>query len=106
MNTLHPIAPIVHRFFHQYLSAQRGLSVNTIACYRDSLKLLFQFAAARHKQPVDKLTMEHFNSDVVLAFLDDLEVARGNSPRTRNNRLAAFPGRDSHYWPSPPQNRT
>jgi site-specific recombinase XerD len=90
MNTLHPIAPIVHRFFHQYLSAQRGLSVNTIACYRDSLKLLFQFAAARHKQPVDKLTMEHFNSDVVLAFLDDLEVARGNSPRTRNNRLAAL----------------
>jgi len=90
MNTLHPIAPIVHRFFHQYLSAQRGLSVHTIASYRDSLKLLFQFAATRHQQPIDKLTMEHFDVGLVLAFLDDLETARGSSPRTRNNRLAAL----------------
>jgi len=90
MNTMHPIAPIVHRFFHQYLSAQRGLSVNTIACYRDCLKLLFQFAAAHHKQPIDKLAMEHFDVGLVLAFLNNLEAARGNSSRTRNNRLAAL----------------
>ena len=90
MNTMHLIAPYVHGFFHQYLAAERGLSPNTIACYRDSLKLLFQFAAGKLKTPIDKLAVEHFSADVVLAFLNHLETTRGNSARTRNNRLTAL----------------
>jgi site-specific recombinase XerD len=87
---MHSIAPYVHSFFHQHLAAERGLSPNTIVCYRDSLKLLLQFAADRLKTPIDKLAIEHFSADVVLAFLNDLESTRGNSARTRNNRLAAL----------------
>jgi integrase/recombinase XerD len=90
MNTMHPIAPFVHSFFHQHLAAERGLSPNTIVCYRDSLKLLLQFAASKLKTPIDKLAVEHLSADVVLAFLNDLESTRGNSARTRNNRLAAL----------------
>ncbi len=90
MEKYHPIARFVHDFFHHYLGAQRGLSTHTIASYRDSLKLLFQFAAQWCKKPVDKLVVEHFDASLVLAFLDHLEAIRGNCARTRNNRLAAL----------------
>jgi integrase/recombinase XerD len=92
MEKNHPIARFVHGFFHNYLGAQRGLSIHTIASYRDSLKLLFQFAAQRCNKPVDKLAVEHLDAGLVLAFLDNLEATRGNCPRTRNNRLAALRG--------------
>ena len=89
MNTSHSLAPLVHGFFADYLATQKGLSANTIASYRDSLKLLFQFAAGQLSQPVDKLSVEHFDATLVVAFLEDLETTRGNSAQTRNNRLAA-----------------
>ena len=84
------IARFVQRFFTQYLSAQRGLSPNTILSYRDSLKLLLQFAARQTAKPPDKLTLEDFDADLILAFLDHLEQTRGNCSQTRNNRLAAL----------------
>ena len=90
MEKNHPIAHFVHGFFHHYLGAQRGLSTNTIANYRDSLKLLFQFASQQCNKPVDKLAVEHLNVGLVLAFLNHLEAIRDNCPRTRNNRLAAL----------------
>src|SRR5207248_8280114 len=36
------------------------------------------------------LTLEQLDAPLVLAFLADLEAARGNSVRTRNARLAAI----------------
>jgi len=90
MDKIHPIAHIVHGFFHHYLAAQRGLSTNTIASYRDTLKLLLLFAEQRCRKPLDKLAVEDFDANLVLAFLDHLETTRGNGPRTRNNRLAAL----------------
>ena len=38
MNT--PLANPVKRFFSDYLPVQKGLAANTIAAYRDTLKLL------------------------------------------------------------------
>jgi site-specific recombinase XerD len=80
----------VHGFFCDHLAAQKGLSANTIASYRDSLKLLLQFIAQTITQPVDKLTLEDFDATLIVAFLSDLETTRGNTARTRNNRLAAL----------------
>ena len=90
MNTTHPIARFVQGFFHDYLSAQRGLSPNTILSYRDCLKLFLRFASQRVEKPADKLTLENFDQKLVVAFLDDLEKTRDNSTQTRNNRLAAL----------------
>lgn len=90
MKATHCIARFVQRFFTQYLSAQRGLSANTILSYRDSLKLLLQFVAHQTAKPPDKLTVEDFDADLVLAFLDHLEQTRGNCSQTRNNRLAGL----------------
>jgi len=91
MNANPLIAPLIQAFFQDFLVAQRGLSPNTIAAYRDGIKLFLNFAAARLKKPVDKLMVEDFQDQlVVVAFLDDLERSRGNSTRTRNARLAAL----------------
>lgn len=84
------IARLVQRFFTQYLTAQRGLSPNTLLSYRDSLKLLLQFAARQTAKPPDQLTLEDFDANLIGAFLDDLEQTRGHCSRTRNNRLAGL----------------
>ncbi len=34
----------IRRFFEDHLVSQRGLSPNTVLSYRDTLKLLLQFA--------------------------------------------------------------
>ncbi len=57
MNTTHSLASFVHRFFHEYLAAQKGLSPNTIFSYRDTLQLFLRFTSERVNKPVDKLVM-------------------------------------------------
>ena len=88
MNT--PLANPVKRFFSDYLPVQKGLAANTIAAYRDTLKLLLCYAADRRKKAVEELTVEDLDEPLVLAFLDHLETDRGCSARTRNARLAAI----------------
>ncbi len=88
MNT--PLANPVKRFFSDYLPVQKGLAANTIAAYRDALKLLLCYGADTRKKAVEELTVEDLDEPLVLAFLDHLETARGCSARTRNARLAAI----------------
>ena len=88
MNT--PLAKPVKRFFSDYLPVQKGLAANTIAAYRDTLKLVLCYAADRRKKAVEELTVEDLDEPLVLAFLDHLETDRGCGARTRNARLAAI----------------
>ena len=85
-----PLANPVKRFFSDYLPVQKGLAVNTIAAYRDTLKLLLCYGADRRKKAVEELSVEDLDEPLVLAFLDHLETERGCSARTRNARLAAI----------------
>jgi site-specific recombinase XerD len=59
-----------------------------VASYRDTFRLLLQFFAERGRVPV-ALGLDELDAPAILAFLDHLEQARGNSIRTRNARLAA-----------------
>jgi len=86
----HPLASFIKRFFSHYLPVQKGLSVNTIAAYRDAAKLLLCYAADTLKIAVDELAVEDISEKIVLGFLDQLEQSRGCSTRTRNARLAAI----------------
>jgi site-specific recombinase XerD len=81
---------LVQRFFTDYLVAQRNLSPHTRNGYRDTFRLLLAFLARHHRRPIDQLTLETVCPAAVLAFLDYLEATRGNTPRTRNLRLAAI----------------
>ncbi len=90
MSNLHPVAEYMQSFFYQYLSSLRGLSLNSILAYRDSIKLLLCFSSDFLKKAVDQLNIEDLDDKVILAFLDDLENKRKNCIRTRNARLAAI----------------
>ena len=83
------LATLLSAFFLRYLADERGVSPHTIASYRDAVKLLLQFAAARCRRSVDQLAIEDITGSLVLDFLADLESSRGNTTRTRNARLAA-----------------
>lgn len=90
MSKSHDLALPVRRFFEDHLVSQRGLSQHTILSYRDTLKLLFQFAAQRGQKSCTDLALSDITPDLVRAFLDHLGSVRHNSVGTRNIRMAAI----------------
>jgi site-specific recombinase XerD len=80
---------LLQSFFSQRLMAQRQASSHTIAAYRDTFRLLLQFAQKRlHKAP-SLLGLEDLDASLIGAFLDDLQKLRHNGARSRNLRLTA-----------------
>jgi len=86
----HPAAQYIYPFFGEYLTAERGLSSNTVGAYRDAMKLLLGFASERCATPPEELTVEQLNEKTILAFLDYVETERNCSVKTRNARLTAL----------------
>jgi site-specific recombinase XerD len=85
-----PLAPTLQAFFADRMITQRDASPQTIASYRDTFRLLLTFASQRTgKQPCE-LDIDDLDAPLIGAFLNHLETERGNSPRTRNARLAAI----------------
>jgi integrase/recombinase XerD len=84
------LAPTLQAFFTDRLVRQRQASPQTIAAYRDTLRLLLAFAAERTGTAPSALDVGEIDAPLVGAFLDHLERARGNGVRTRNARLAAI----------------
>jgi integrase/recombinase XerD len=84
------LAPTMQAFFTERLIGQRQASPHTIAAYRDTFRLLLAFAHQRTGVEPHALDIEDLDVETVTAFLDHLEQERGNSPRTRNARLAAI----------------
>lgn len=84
------LAPTLQAFFTDRLVRQRNASPNTIAAYRDTLKLLLAFASKRLGREPSQLDIGELDATIIAAFLDHLEHDRGNSISTRNARLAAI----------------
>jgi site-specific recombinase XerD len=84
------LAPTLQAFFTERLLRQRHASPQTVAAYRDSLKLLVDFASHQTRKPPSQLDIADLDANVVARFLDHLEHERRNSVRTRNARLAAI----------------
>ena len=81
---------LLQSFFTTRLMTQRKVSPHTIASYRDTFRLLLQFAQKRlHKAP-SQLGLDDLDASLVGAFLDDLENSRHNGTRSRNLRLTAI----------------
>jgi site-specific recombinase XerD len=85
-----PIAPHVSAFFQNRLPIERGASENTCDSYAYSFRLLFLYAARSLKIDPSALFFEQIDEPLVLGFLNYLEAERGNSPVSRNSRLAAI----------------
>ena len=90
MKTSTPLAVLLEKFFTQRLMNQRQASPHTISSYRDTFRLLLQFAQQHlHKAPA-RLVFEEIDAPMIAAFLDDMEKSRGISARSRNLRLTAI----------------
>jgi len=81
---------LVQQFFTDYLLAQRAMSPNTVASYRDAMLLFLDFAHKRLGKTPTQLRLADIEPDLILAFLDDLQRQRNNSVRSRNLRLTAL----------------
>ena len=90
MNTKANFSALVQGFFTDRLLRQRRASPNTVAGYRDTFRLLLQFAAGRLGKVPSRLTLEELDAAFIGDFLDHLEKERQNSARSRNTRLAAI----------------
>src|ERR1700687_562271 len=81
---------LLERFFTQRLMAQRQASPHTIASYRDTFRLLLEFAQKQSHKVPSKMALTDLDPPLIGAFLDQLEKQRGNSARSRNLRLTAI----------------
>ncbi|GAC1382924.1 MAG: hypothetical protein NVSMB45_09660 [Ginsengibacter sp.] len=77
-------------FITRYLINERGASANTLAAYRDTFVLLINFMKAVKNIQIEKITLEKITKDIIIEFLNWLEVVRKNRNTTRNARLAAI----------------
>ncbi len=84
------IAPTLQAFFTERLITQRNASPQTIAAYRNTIRLLLRFANEQTGKQPYRLDFADLDAPLIGAFLDHLEHQRGNTPRTRNARLAAI----------------
>ena len=82
------LGPWVRRFLLEHLVAERNLSLNTQASYRDTLTLLLPFVSNQGGGVIDRMTVEDLTPAIVRKFLDHLERDRRCSAVTRNQRLA------------------
>ena len=81
---------LLDSFFAKRLIAQRRASPHTIGSYRDTFRLLLQFAEERLAKTPSKLTLEDLQAPFLGVFLDYLESTRANGARSRNLRLTAI----------------
>jgi integrase/recombinase XerD len=84
------LAPFIHRFFNLYLSQIKGVSPHTIKTYRDAFRIFLPFASQYHDIKIESLCIDHISSELVLAFLNELEQKHKNLSKTRNQRLAVL----------------
>ncbi len=84
------VASLLTRFFTQRLMQQRQASPHTIHSYRDTFRLLLQFAKSRLGKEPSQLAWEALDAPLISAFLEDLQAQRGIRARSRNLRLTAI----------------
>ncbi len=84
------LAPTLQAWFTDRLMTQKNASPCTIAAYRDTLRLLLGFAQRQTGKEPCQLDFGDLDAPLIGAFLTHLELDRGNSPKTRNARLAAI----------------
>ena len=85
-----PLAPHITAFFEQHLLFDRRASEQTRDSYAHAFKLFLNYASTRLKVTPSRLAIEQIDAPLVVGFLQYLETTRGNSPSSRNSRLAAI----------------
>lgn len=84
------LGPLLHAFFVEHLTGQKGLRRSSVQSYRDAVRLLLVFVASDKRCKLSCIELEDLDFDRVLRFLRHLEDGRGNRVATRNQRLGAL----------------
>lgn len=90
MKPITTFAVLLTRFFSERLMQQRHASPHTIRSYRDTFRLLLQFAKVRLGKEPSHLAWDDLDAPLISTFLDDLQAQRGIGARSRNLRLTAI----------------
>jgi site-specific recombinase XerD len=90
MSTASTFPTLLEAFFMDRLLRQRQVSPHTLASYRDTFRVLLQYAQQHLGKAPSLLTLPDLDTPFLGAFLDHLEQDRKNSARSRNVRLAAI----------------
>lgn len=80
------------KYFTKHLPNEQGCSPQTIDSYRSAFLLYLEYMESSCGIKPEGMTVKDFTRESVLGFLKWLEEGRGNSPSTRNYRLAAMKG--------------
>src|SRR2546423_13329355 len=84
------VGPLLQVFFTDYLATQRRVSLQTIASYRDTFRLLLRFVQRETRIGPASLPLAKLDAKMILRFLNGLEQDRGNAVISRNLRLTAI----------------
>lgn len=84
------IAPHMTAFLRERLPVERAASQHTCDTYTYAFRLLLDFVSQKLGAPPSSLQLEDIHAPLVLDFLEHIQKARGNGPRTRNARLTAI----------------
>jgi integrase/recombinase XerD len=84
------LAPTLEAFFTERLYRQLHASAHTIRAYRDTFRLLLDYAHQQTGKAPCQLDLADLDAPLIAGFLDHLEHDRHNTVRTRNARLAAI----------------
>ena len=82
--------PLVHDYLKIYLPKQRNVSPNTIRSYQKALEELLDYVKDRKQISLGEVTFNHLSTDMILSFLEYLEMEKGCSVPTCNTRFAAI----------------
>jgi integrase/recombinase XerD len=84
------MGPLLQGFFVEHLLQHKHVSPQTVASYRDTFRLLLQYAHKQLKTEPAALKITALEASLILSFLESLEQDRHNCIRSRNIRLAAI----------------
>jgi len=85
-----PIAPHITAFLQKRLAVDLRASPHTCDTYAYAFQLLFEFMSSKLGVAPADIVLEQLDAPLVLEFLEHIQKERGNSPCTRNARLAAI----------------
>lgn len=80
----------IGKFFTEYLQGELRVSSHTIRSYKDTFVLLIGFLGKLKGKDADRLTMEDFDRETIVAFLDWLQKDKAYTEKSRNQRLCAI----------------
>lgn len=80
----------VSLFLTRYLLDIRGVSPNTVACYKNTFRIFIPYASRYMSKNVSGIDVADLSTDFIIDFLDHLENVAGNKIVTRNNPIRSM----------------